>query len=345
MTEKLLSVERQMPLAAGGRPEKGDAGLVEVEHLVKEFPVSGGFRGGKGVVHAISDVSLTIREGETLALVGESGCGKSTLGRLILRLLEPTSGKVSFEGRDLSRLSGEELRNIRRRMQIIFQDPYASLNPRMTVYQIIAEPLNTHKACGSRAETEARVRELMQRVGIRPEFINRYPHQFSGGQRQRIGIARALALNPKLIVCDEPVSALDVSIQAQILNLLHDLQKEFALTYLFISHDLSVVRYISDRICVMFLGKLCEIGDTERVFKNPAHPYTQFLLEAVPKPNPHLRKEKKALLTGEMPSPVNPPSGCRFHTRCPYVTDRCRSEEPRLREVKGRMVACHNTPE
>lgn len=316
--------------------------LVEVDHIVKEFPVGGGLGGKKAVVHAVSDVSLEIREGETLALVGESGCGKSTLGRLILRLLAPTAGAVRFEGTDLAQIPTEELRNLRRQFQIIFQDPYASLNPRMTVAQIIAEPLNTHHAYATKEETEARVRELMQRVGIRPEFFNRYPHQFSGGQRQRIGIARALALNPKLIVCDEPVSALDVSIQAQILNLLHDLQKEFDLTYLFISHDLSVVRYISDRVCVMFLGKLCEIGDTELIFKNPRHPYTQFLLEAVPKPNPHLRKEKKSLLTGEMPSPVNPPSGCRFHTRCPLATERCQREEPQMREIDGRQLACHN---
>lgn len=343
MSEALRTMDTQIRMDNDTWKETSQSGaLVEVEHMVKEFPVGGGMA-KKSVVHAISDVSLTIHEGETLALVGESGCGKSTLGRLILRLLAPTSGAVRFEGKDLAEIPTEELRNMRRRFQIIFQDPYASLNPRMTVSQIIAEPLNTHKACATKEETEARVKELMKRVGIRPEFYNRYPHQFSGGQRQRIGIARALALNPKLIVCDEPVSALDVSIQAQILNLLHDLQKEFDLTYLFISHDLSVVRYISDRVCVMFLGKLCEIGDTELIFKNPQHPYTQFLLEAVPKPNPHLRKEKKSLLTGEMPSPVNPPSSCRFHTRCPYATALCRKEEPEMREVEGRMVACHNT--
>lgn len=315
--------------------------LAAAENVVKEFKLSGNIRRGQMVVHAITDVSLNIYEGETLAMVGESGCGKSTMGRLFLRLLEPTAGNVRFEGRDLAEMGEEELRHLRKKMQIIFQDPYASLNPRMTVAQIIAEPLNTHRIYGSQKETEARVKELMKKVGIRPEFTNRYPHQFSGGQRQRIGIARALALNPRLIVCDEPVSALDVSIQAQILNLLHDLQKEMGLTYLFISHDLSVVRYISDRICVMFLGKLCEIGPTEEIFREPKHPYTRFLLEAVPKPNPHLRKEQKAFLTGEMPSPVRPPTGCRFHTRCPLAVERCSQEVPVLRTIEGRQVACH----
>ncbi len=315
--------------------------LAAAENVVKEFKLSGNIRRGQMVVHAITDVSLNIYEGETLAMVGESGCGKSTMGRLFLRLLEPTAGNVRFEGRDLAEMGEEELRHLRKKMQIIFQDPYASLNPRMTVAQIIAEPLNTHRIYGSQKETEARVKELMKKVGIRPEFTNRYPHQFSGGQRQRIGIARALALNPSLIVCDEPVSALDVSIQAQILNLLHDLQKEMGLTYLFISHDLSVVRYISDRICVMFLGKLCEVGPTEEIFREPKHPYTRFLLEAVPKPNPHLRKEQKAFLTGEMPSPVRTPTGCRFHTRCPLAVERCSQEVPVLRNIEGRQVACH----
>ncbi|MDR1967021.1 MAG: ATP-binding cassette domain-containing protein, partial [Synergistaceae bacterium] len=293
--------------------------------MVKEFRLHGGFRRDGQTVQAVSDVSFEIGEGETLAMVGESGCGKSTVGRLILRLIEPTSGAVRFEGRDLTRLSDAELRQARRRMQIIFQDPYASLNPRMTALRIIAEPLVTHRACSSKSETEARVRELMSRVGLRPEQAGRYPHQFSGGQRQRISIARALALNPRLIVCDEPVSALDVSIQAQILNLLRDLQRDLGLTYLFISHDLSVVRHISNRICVMFLGRLCEVGETDDLFENPMHPYTKFLLEAAPKPDPHLRKEKKALLSGEMPNPVNPPPGCRFHTRCPECAKICRT--------------------
>jgi oligopeptide/dipeptide ABC transporter ATP-binding protein len=315
--------------------------LVEAENLVKEFRLHGGFHGGRQVVQAVTDVSLTINRGETLALVGESGCGKSTIGRLILRLIEPTSGSVRFEGRELTEMGEEELRRTRRKMQIIFQDPYASLNPRMTVYQTVAEPLVTHRVYPSRAETEARVRDLLARVGIRPEHMNRYPHQFSGGQRQRVGIARALALDPLLIVCDEPVSALDVSIQAQILNLLSDLQCEMGLTYLFISHDLSVVRYISNRVCVMFLGKLCEIGRTEELFREPLHPYTKFLLDAVPKPNPHLRK-KKALLAGEIPSPINPPSGCRFHTRCPSASPLCGEETPILRQIEERGVACHH---
>jgi oligopeptide transport system ATP-binding protein len=315
--------------------------LLSVEHVVKEFSLSGGFRGLRQTVHAVSDVSFHIDEGETLAMVGESGCGKSTIGRLILRLAEPTGGAVRLEGRDLGALNKTQMREARGAMQIIFQDPYASLNPRMNVYRIISEPLLTYKMYNTRAETENRVRELMSLVGLRSEQMNRYPHQFSGGQRQRIGIARALALNPKLIVCDEPVSALDVSIQAQILNLLRDLQRGLRLAYLFISHDLSVVRYISDRVCVMFLGKICEIAKTEEIFEKPMHPYTRFLLEALPKPDPHARKEKKVLLAGEMPSPVNPPPGCRFHTRCPKAGEICRIEEPRPTENDGRTVACH----
>lgn len=316
--------------------------LVEVRGLTKEFKLSSGIWGkNRGVVHAVTDVSLDIYEGETLALVGESGCGKSTLGRLILNLIEPTAGTVTFDGKELQQLRAEELRQMRKEMQIIFQDPYASLNPRWTIGDIVAEPLVTHGIYKTKAETTARVEELLKKCGIRPEFINRFPHQFSGGQRQRVGIARALALNPRLIVCDEPVSALDVSIQAQVLNLLGDLQKELNLTYLFISHDLSVVRHLSDRVCVMFLGKTCEIGETRDVYESPQHPYTKFLLEAVPKPDPALRKEDKNMLTGEIPSPVNPPSGCRFHTRCPYATQRCVQEEPQLRLVNGRQVACH----
>lgn len=320
-------------------PEKK---LLEVHGLTKEFKLSSGmWKKSKGVVHAVTDVSLDIYEGETLALVGESGCGKSTLGRLILNLIEPTAGTVIFDGRDIQKLPPEELRQMRKEMQIIFQDPYASLNPRWTIRDIVAEPLVTHGVYRTKEETTARVEELLKKCGIRPEFINRFPHQFSGGQRQRVGIARALALNPRLIVCDEPVSALDVSIQAQVLNLLSDLQKEMNLTYLFISHDLSIVRYLSDRICVMFLGKICEIGKTKEVYESPQHPYTKFLLEAVPKPDPELRKADKNMLTGEIPSPVNPPSGCRFHTRCPYATQLCAREEPQLSLVNGRKVACH----
>jgi len=320
-----------------------DKVLVQTIDLVKEFEISGGdfFGKNKPVVHATSDVNIQIMEGETFALVGESGCGKSTLGRLVLRLLEPTHGHIEFEGVNLNKLKNKEMREMRKKMQIIFQDPYASINPRMDVYNIIAEPLVTHKVCKDKEETKETVKSLVKKVGIRPEFINHYPHQFSGGQRQRIGIARALALNPKLIVCDEPVSALDVSIQSQILNLLHDLQEELKLTYLFISHDLSVVRYISDRVCVMFLGKVCEIGNTEDVFKNSLHPYTRFLIDAVPKPDPMLRKENKQLLQGEIPSPVNPPKGCRFHTRCPYTKDVCREKEPEVKNIEGRQVACH----
>jgi oligopeptide transport system ATP-binding protein len=313
--------------------------LLEAKDLVKEYPISG----KKGAcVHAVSDVSLTIYEGETLALVGESGCGKSTLGRLLLRLIDLTGGQVLFGGQDVGQLKGKALKDFRRQVQIIFQDPYASLNPRMDVEKIIAEPLQTHKVCADKAATRARVLELMHEVGIPAEFLHRYPHQFSGGQRQRIGIARALALQPKLIVCDEPVSALDVSIQSQVLNLLADLQDEYHLTYLFISHDLSVVRHISDRVCVMFLGKVCEVGETADLFAHPRHPYTRFLLDAVPKPDPKLRDDGQNLLTGEIPSPVNPPSGCRFRTRCPYATDLCAAQEPPLTTLDdGRQVACH----
>jgi oligopeptide transport system ATP-binding protein len=309
--------------------------LLRAERLVKEFPVR------RGVVHAVSDVSFEVRRGETLCVVGESGCGKSTLGRLLLRLIEPTSGRVFMEGQEITALSPKALREARQRMQMIFQDPYASLDPRMTVGQIIREPLATYRI-GAPREQEARVRELMEKVGIRPEFYARYPHQFSGGQRQRIGIARALALNPRLIVCDEPVSALDVSIQAQIINLLRELQREFGLTFLFISHDLSVVRYIADRVCVMFLGKLCEMGDAEALYQRPMHPYTRFLLESVPLPNPENRHRARQILTGEVGSPLNPPAGCRFHPRCPYATDLCKEKEPPLVERGGRMVACHH---
>ena len=317
--------------------------LVEIRGLTKEFAAgSSTWSRRKNVVHAVSGVDLDIYEGETLTLVGESGCGKSTLGRLILNLIEPTADTVTFDGKVMQELKQEEMRQLRKEMQLIFQDPYASLNPRWSIRDIVAEPLETHKIYKTAAETTERVKELVKKCGIRPEFINRYPHQFSGGQRQRVGIARALALNPRLIVCDEPVSALDVSIQAQVLNLLADLQTEFKLTYLFISHDLSVVRYLSDRVCVMFLGKICEIGNTKDVYEDPKHPYTRFLLEAVPKPDPTIRKEDKNMLIGEIPSPVNPPSGCRFHTRCPYASKRCSQEEPLMREVApGRMAACH----
>lgn len=314
--------------------------LLEAKDLVKEFPLINSRR-GKQVVHAVSGVNLKIYEGETLALVGESGCGKSTLGRTLIRLLPSTSGSLEFEGMDITSMKEKEFARYRRQMQLIFQDPYASLNPRMNVKQIIAEPLTTYGLAKDKEDLEGQVKELMKEVGIPTEFINRYPHQFSGGQRQRIGIARAIALRPRLIVCDEPVSALDVSIQSQVLNLLKDLQDQYGLTYLFISHDLSVVKFIADRVCVMFLGMVCEIGDTDALYEKPLHPYTRFLLEAIPKADPKLRNEEKELLTGEIPSPVNPPSGCRFHTRCPYAQDVCRRETPPCKQVGERQVFCH----
>ena len=311
--------------------------LLKAEGLVKNFHVPG------GVVSSVAGVDLEIYRGETLALVGESGCGKSTLGRLLLHLIEPTAGKVIFDGADLGAMSARELRAIRQRMQIIFQDPFSSLNPRMKVGKIIEEPMKIHGLYPDKKEREAKVRELMEHIGIRPEYYNRYPHQFSGGQRQRVGIARALALHPELVVCDEPVSALDVSIQAQILNLLRDLQQDFHLTYLFISHDLSVVRYIADRVCVMFLGRICEIGEAEQIYSHPRHPYTKFLMESVPLPDPDLRKEDRDLLPGEVPSPIAPPSGCRFHTRCPYAQPICAQEPPpAFRDLGGgHCCVCH----
>lgn len=313
--------------------------LLEAKRLVKEFPI-GGTKKQPQIVHAVSNVNLEIYEGETLALVGESGCGKSTLGRTLIRLLDATSGEVYFEGQNIVGMPESEFSQLRRQMQIIFQDPYASLNPRMSVKDIIAEPLTTY-GMKNKKELEARVKELMKEVGIPQEFYNRYPHQFSGGQRQRIGIARAIALNPKLIICDEPVSALDVSIQSQVLNLLKDLQEQYKLTYLFISHDLSVVKFIADRVCVMFLGTICEIGDTEDLYKHPLHPYTRFLMNAIPKADPKARFEEKELLMGEIPSPVNPPTGCRFHTRCPYAKDICSTDVPPCKSFGERKVFCH----
>ena len=311
--------------------------LLHAEHLVKEFPVK------RGTVHAVSDVSFAIAKGETLGLVGESGCGKSTLGRLLLNLLEPTSGTVWFKGQALSGMKGREQRALRRGMQMIFQDPYASLDPRMPVGKLIMEPLNAYKVGANHHERVEMVKALMEQVGIRPEFFWRYPHQFSGGQRQRIGIARALALDPELVICDEPVSALDVSIQAQILNLLTDLQAARGLTYLFISHDLNVVRYLSDRVMVMFLGQVCELSDTDSLYETPFHPYTRFLLEAVPKPDPTLRDVDRALLAGDVPSPLNPPPGCRFHPRCPFADGLCRERHPELTELApGHLCACHH---
>jgi len=308
--------------------------LVEARDLVKNFKDRG------NTIHAVSGVSIDINRGETLCLVGESGCGKSTLGRLLLRLIEPTAGKVFFENEEITSMGAKELRAMRKKMQFIFQDPFASLDPRLSVGQIIAEPLIVHKV-GNKQEREQKIDEILSVVGVDCEHKERYPHQFSGGQRQRIGIARALALNPQLIVCDEPVSALDVSIQAQILNLLYDLQKQYNLTYLFITHDLGVVRYIATRVCVMFLGKVCEIGATEDIFTAPMHPYTHFLLSSTPKPDPRLRKESKDLLQGEVPSPIKPPPGCRFHKRCPFAQGICGESEPELIDNNDRQYACH----
>jgi oligopeptide transport system ATP-binding protein len=295
-----------------------------------------------GAVQAVDKVSFDVYEGETLGLVGESGCGKSTTGRTILQLHRPTSGKVYFEDKDLTTLKGEDLRQMRGMMQIIFQDPYASLNPRMTVGNIIGEPLEVH-GIGNAKERRDRVRELLRLVGLNPYFIQRYPHEFSGGQRQRIGVARALALNPSFIVCDEPISALDVSIQAQVVNLLEELQEKFSLTYLFIAHDLSMVRHIADRTAVMYLGKLVELADRDELYGNPLHPYTQALLSAVPIPDPvKEKKRERIILKGDVPSPAKPPSGCRFHTRCPLAIDVCKEVEPEWREVApGHWAACH----
>ncbi len=328
--------------ASSGGPAGGEV-LLEVRNLVTHFTVGGGFFGGRaGVVRAVDGVSFSIRRGETLGLVGESGCGKTTTGRSILQLERPTSGQVIFEGRDLTALGEVELRAVRRRMQVIFQDPYASLNPRMTVGQILAEPLAVHGIVTSSTGRRARVRDLLTRVGLLPQHADRYPHQMSGGQRQRVGIARALAVEPSLIVCDEPVSALDVSIQAQIINLLEDLQSELGLTYLFIAHDLAVVRHISDRVAVMYLGKIVEIADRRQLYENPLHPYTNALLAAVPIPDPVLEEHRaRTVLSGEVPSPLNPPSGCVFHPRCPIAVDRCRGEVPPLREITpGHWAAC-----
>jgi oligopeptide/dipeptide ABC transporter ATP-binding protein len=315
--------------------------LVCVEHLVKWFPVHRSFLSRETLaVHAVDDVDLEIRRGETLGLVGESGCGKSTLGRLILRLEKPTAGRIVIEGVDIAHLGARELKRLRRKMQVIFQDPFSSLNPRKTVRSIIMEPLIIH-GIGNRAERLDTVKALMDEVGLRTEFMDRYPHEFSGGQRQRIGIARALALNPSLIVADEPVSALDVSIRSQVLNLLEDLQQKYGLTYLFISHDLSVVEHIADRVAVMYLGRIVEVGDKDMIYDEPLHPYTEALLSAVPIPDPK-RKTKRIILEGDVPSPIEPPSGCRFHPRCPVRISICKKVDPTLHDIgSGHKAACH----
>lgn len=315
--------------------------LLKVENLKKHFPITGGILGRPvSSVKAVDGVSFTVNKGETLGIVGESGCGKSTTGRMLMRLIDPSEGKVTFEDRELTSLSNSEMRKIRREMQMVFQDPFASLNPRHTVEQILEEPLKVH-GMGSAKERKKRVHELLNIVGLSSYHAKRYPHQFSGGQRQRIGIARALMTKPKLIIADEPVSALDVSIQSQVLNLMQDLQKEFGLTYIFIAHDLGVVRHISDRVGVMYLGKMVELSNSETLYEKPLHPYTQALLSAVPVPDPDFKRET-ILLQGDIPSPSNPPSGCTFHTRCPHATEICKQKVPEFKEHQpGHYVACH----
>jgi len=317
------------------QPTKSPAELVEVRDLVKHFPIEG----SDDVVRAVDGVSFSILQGETLGLVGESGCGKSTVGRCMLRLHQPSGGEILFEGKDITHLPSAEMQALRREMQIIFQDPYASLNPRLSILSIVSEPLKIH-GIGSKQERRERVGDLLAKVGLDPKYMHRYPHEFSGGQRQRIGIARALALNPKLIICDEPVSALDVSVQAQVVNLLQDLQLEFGLTYLFISHGLAVVEHISNRVAVMYLGKIVEIADAASLYEDPLHPYTKALLSAIPVPDP-TRKRERIVLTGDVPTPIDPPSGCRFRTRCPWAIDECAQVVPELREIRpGHFAAC-----
>ncbi len=324
--------------------QSGGDVLLDVRDLIKHFPITRGIviQRRIGAVRAVDGVSFSVKRGETLGIVGETGCGKSTTARLLVRLLDPTSGSVVFDGQDIARQKGQGLKALHRDVQMIFQDPYSSLNPRRTVGSIIAEPFAIHGLLTGQGERKKRVQELMDRVGLNPEHYNRYPHEFSGGQRQRIGVARAVALEPKLLIADEPVSALDVSIQAQVLNLLRGLQREMGLTLIFISHDLSVVRHMCDRIAVMYLGKVVELGPNEAVYGYPRHPYTGALLEAVPVPDPSGGKRTRAALGGDVPSPANPPSGCRFHTRCPKAQARCSSEEPPLEDKgTGSLAACH----
>lgn len=316
----------------------GSVPLLEAKNLTKTFLTN-----KKQTVHAVNSVNLAVYPGETLALVGESGCGKSTLGKTLIRMLSATSGEVYFRGQEITKMKEKDFRPIRKKLQMVFQDPYASLDPRMKVRDLIAEPLETYRVCRTKHETTERVAELMGRVGLPEEFLPRYPHQFSGGQRQRIGIARAIALEPEILICDEPVSALDVSVQSQILNLLKKLKEEMQLTSLFIGHDLSVINFIADRVCVMFLGSVCEIAPKEVLYKKPLHPYTTFLLDAIPHADPSLRGRARNLIEGEIPSPVHLPDGCCFHTRCPYADDRCKTERPELKDFgDGHMAACHH---
>ncbi|HWX74739.1 MAG TPA: dipeptide ABC transporter ATP-binding protein [Solirubrobacteraceae bacterium] len=339
----MASIERES-IANAARADASGAPLVQVRELVKHFPITRGvlFQRQIGAVKAVDDVSFAIERGETLGLVGETGCGKSTTARLIMRLLLPTSGQVLFDGEDITRLKGADLKALRRVMQMIFQDPYSSLNPRKTVGSIIAEPFAIHGLEKDKAKRKRTVRELMETVGLNPEHYNRYPHEFSGGQRQRIGVARAIALKPKLLIADEPVSALDVSIQAQVLNLLRDMQRQFGLTLVFIAHDLSVVRHMCDRVAVMYLGKIVELAPGDPLYGFPRHPYTGALLAAVPVPDPSRHGEDRRLLTGDVPSPANPPKACRFHTRCPKAQALCEREEPPLEDKGGgTRAACH----